>query len=138
MDNYEDYLDYKIKTYKGLHSSYEREYYDLIRGGFMKYAFQLKIGRMDGAFIAYHNTIENFGFEYVTTKEIERRIFGSAHYADLVFTACSKLMTNILDNVLELCSAEDYKIMRMGFYADGSTNKMIIFAELFYDIDDWS
>ena len=35
---------------RGVHSSYEREYYDLIRGAFLKYAFQLKIGQMDGAF----------------------------------------------------------------------------------------
>lgn len=39
LDNYEDYLDYRINSYKGLHSSFEREYYDLIRGGFMKYCF---------------------------------------------------------------------------------------------------
>jgi hypothetical protein len=37
---------------------------------------------MDGAFIAYHNTKEIFGFEYVKTKEIEARIFGNSIYAD--------------------------------------------------------
>lgn len=37
--NYTDYLDYRINSYRGLHSSFEREYYDLIRGGFIKYAF---------------------------------------------------------------------------------------------------
>lgn len=35
--NYIDYLDYEIVKYKGKHSSYEREFYDLIRGGFLKY-----------------------------------------------------------------------------------------------------
>jgi hypothetical protein len=75
---------------------------------------------------------------YVTTNEIERRIFGSTHYADLVFTTCSKLLSNILDEILNYCATEDYKFMRMGFYADGSTNKMIVFAELFYDIDEWN
>jgi hypothetical protein len=54
--NYIDYLDYEIVKYKGKHSSYEREFYDLIRGGFLKYIMQCKIGRMDGALIAYHNT----------------------------------------------------------------------------------
>ena len=49
----------------------------------MKYCFQLKIGRMDGAFIAYHNTKETFGFEYVKTREIETRVFGSSAYSDV-------------------------------------------------------
>jgi hypothetical protein len=60
--NYIDYLDYDIHQYYGRHSSYEREYYDLIRGGFLKYIFQCKIGGMDGAFVAYHNTQKIFGF----------------------------------------------------------------------------
>ena len=54
--NYIDFLDYQIIRNKGQHSSFEREYYDLIRGGFLKYIMQMKIGRMQGAAIAYHNT----------------------------------------------------------------------------------
>lgn len=60
--NYIDYLDYEIVKYKGKHSSYEREFYDLIRGGFLKYIMQCKIGQMQGAAIAYHNTQKIFGF----------------------------------------------------------------------------
>ncbi len=56
------YLDYPINNKRGRISSFEREYYDLIRGGFIKYAFQLKIGNMDGAFISYHNTKNIYGF----------------------------------------------------------------------------
>jgi len=54
--NYIDYLDYEIRKYKGRYESFEREYYDLIRGAFLKYIMQCKIGRMDGAMVAYHNT----------------------------------------------------------------------------------
>ena len=54
--NYIDFLDYKIVKYKGQHSSFEREFYDLIRGGLLKYIMQMKIGQMQGAAIAYHNT----------------------------------------------------------------------------------
>jgi hypothetical protein len=35
--NYIDYLDYEIVKYKGKYQSYEREFYDLVRGGFLKY-----------------------------------------------------------------------------------------------------
>lgn len=46
ISNYIDYLDYSIVKFKGQHSSFEREFYDLIRGGFLKYIMQMKIGRM--------------------------------------------------------------------------------------------
>lgn len=82
-------------------SSYEREYYDLIRGAFLKYAFQLKIGRMDGAFVSYHNTQKHFGFEYISTEEINKRIFGSSEFSDMVFMVSSRIMTKILDELLE-------------------------------------
>jgi len=56
ISKYKDFLDYEVNQYIGLISSYEREFYDLIRGGFMKYFYQMKMGDMDGAFVAYHNT----------------------------------------------------------------------------------
>ena len=37
ISNYIDYLDYEVGKLKGQHSSYEREFYDLVRGGFLKY-----------------------------------------------------------------------------------------------------
>ena len=46
IGNYIDYLDYEVGKLKGQHSSYEREFYDLIRGGFLKYIMQMKIGQM--------------------------------------------------------------------------------------------
>jgi hypothetical protein len=37
---------------------------------------QVKIGKMDGAFIAYHNTEKIYGYEYVKLKEMALRVFG--------------------------------------------------------------
>lgn len=85
LQNHIDYLDYHIVKLKGLHSSFEREYYDLIRGGFLKYIMQMKIGRMQGAAIAYHNTQKIFGFQYVKIEDMERRIFGCKEFSDLIF-----------------------------------------------------
>lgn len=39
VNNWKDYLDYEIDEIIGEMCTYEREYYDLIRGGFMKYFF---------------------------------------------------------------------------------------------------
>ena len=138
LKNYTDYLDYEIKSALGHHSSFEREYYDLIRGGFLKYSFQLRIGRMDGAFIAFHNTLQNFGFEYVKTEEIERRIFGSKENAETAFVCCSKIMTTLLDEILKEYKSDPYTLMRIGYYADGVNNRLIVFTELFYDRDSWT
>eukprot|EP00354_Favella_ehrenbergii_P006016 CAMPEP_0170478460 /NCGR_PEP_ID=MMETSP0123-20130129/19470_1 /TAXON_ID=182087 /ORGANISM="Favella ehrenbergii, Strain Fehren 1" /LENGTH=399 /DNA_ID=CAMNT_0010750711 /DNA_START=255 /DNA_END=1453 /DNA_ORIENTATION=- len=71
ISNYIDFLDYSIIKCKGRHSSFEREFYDLVRGGFLKYIMQMKIGRMQGAAIAYHNTQKVFGFEYIKLEEME-------------------------------------------------------------------
>lgn len=59
------FLDYKITQQAGLWNSFERELYDMIRAAFLKYSGQCRIGRMDGAFVTYHNTQEIFGFQYV-------------------------------------------------------------------------
>ena len=42
----------------------------------MKYGFQAKIGRMDGVVVAYHNTSEIFGFQYIPLADMERCIYG--------------------------------------------------------------
>lgn len=98
--NYIDYLDYEIVKYKGKHSSYEREFYDLIRGGFLKYIMQCKIGRMSGAVVAYHNTQKIFGFEYITLKDMEKRVFGCSEFSDLVFRSGLSMIEKIFDYIL--------------------------------------
>ena len=42
----------------------------------MKYGLQAKIGRMDGVIVAYHNTAEIFGFQYIPLADMERCIYG--------------------------------------------------------------
>lgn len=130
--NYKKYLDYRLVSHKGRYQSYEREYYDLIRGGFLKYAFQLRIGRMDGALVAYHNTKEIFGFEYISTREIEDKIFGSQEQAEASFLINSKMLTFAIDNVVGYLKSkgEDFEKVKLGFYADNILKKMHIFAEV--------
>lgn len=86
---------------------------------------------MDGAFIAYHNTKEIFGFEYVKTKEIEKRCFGNSFYADASFVICSKILTNLLDHILNDLENEQYEMLKIGFYSESPTKKMVVFVELF-------
>ena len=44
----------------------------------MKYGLQAKIGRMDGVIVAYHNTAEIFGFQYIPLEDMERCIYGES------------------------------------------------------------
>merc|ERR1712137_137628 len=92
---------------------------------------------MDGAFVAYHNTKETFGFDYVKTKEIERRIFGSEKYSDICFMVCSKILIATLDNILDHIKYEDYEMVKVGFYACSTLKKLVIFAELFDSNVEW-
>ena len=126
--NYKDYLDYEITSLHGKHSSYEREFYDLIRGAFLKYLFQLKIGGMDGAFISYHNTQKVFGFEYVSLTDMERRILGNSNFSDIIFKASLKLLTEVFDYITNDFPNESKIIV--GIYANEWKGTLDIFVEL--------
>lgn len=65
---------YQIKTLKGQWESFEREYFDMIRAAFLKYSLQVRMGRMDGIFVAFHNTERIFGFQYVSLDEMDASI----------------------------------------------------------------
>jgi Mitochondrial protein Pet127 len=83
----------------GLRDSYEREFYDMVRSVFLKYALQLRIGRMSGAFVAYHNTSKMLGFEFVTLEEIEAYVFGSKTWTEQAFSSTIRLLGLILDEI---------------------------------------
>ena len=136
-----DYTDYEITQQRGLHSSYEREYYDLIRGAFLKWAFQIRIGRMEGAFVAYHNIRNIQGFEYLSAQEIDRRVFGTSHYAETIFIIGSRLLTTIINELFDVhLKEEDWESLKVGAYASSHNRKLILFVELFKqrkDIDKY-
>lgn len=69
-------LGYQIRERLGTWESYEREYYDMIRSAFLKYSLQVRMGRMDGIFVAYHNVERIFGFQYVPLPELDGVLHG--------------------------------------------------------------
>ncbi|KAI0711197.1 mitochondrial protein Pet127-domain-containing protein, partial [Fomitopsis betulina] len=83
--------DYRIRTVQGAWMSFEKEYYDLIRSAFLKYSFQARIGDMDGVFVAYHNTREIFGFQYIPLEEMDQRLYGHSN-GQRVFGKCVGLL----------------------------------------------
>ncbi|OMJ95936.1 hypothetical protein SteCoe_488 [Stentor coeruleus] len=127
LNNYMKYLDYKITKRNGIHSSYEREYFDLVRSILLKYFFQIKIGKMDGAFIAYHNTVEIFAYEYIKIEEIEKRLFGCAEISEQVLKICLAMFQDILDDVTE--KYPDDELIKVGIFANYKSDELLITAE---------
>ena len=76
VSNYEQGTGYQIKSRQGEWESYEREYYDMIRAAFLKYSMQVRMGRMDGIFVAFHNIERIFGFQYISLPEMDSTIHG--------------------------------------------------------------
>ncbi|KAL6849405.1 hypothetical protein ACO1O0_008945 [Amphichorda felina] len=90
---------YEIKRRFGQWESFEREYYDLIRSAFLKYSLQVRMGRMDGIFLAYHNTQRIFGFQYISLEEMDAAIHGSSsrRLGDREFKASVALLNDLMD-----------------------------------------
>ena len=76
--NSDEGADYEIHSRVGVYNSFEREYYDMIRAAFLKYSLQVRIGKMDGVFVVFHNTKRVFGFQYISLDEMDVAIHGSA------------------------------------------------------------
>lgn len=99
VQDYEQGLGYEIRNRFGPFESFEREYYDMIRAAFLKYSLQVRIGRMDGIFVAFHNIERIFGFQYVPLSEMDYAIHGQSDTAlgDREFQYSVKLWNKILD-----------------------------------------
>ncbi|KIW17309.1 hypothetical protein PV08_04501 [Exophiala spinifera] len=100
---HEQGVGYQIKQRFGTWESYEREYYDMMRSAFLKYSLQVRMGRMDGIFVAYHNTERLFGFQYIPLSEMDLALHGQtdATLGDREFRHSIKLLTEIFNAATE-------------------------------------
>ncbi|KAM7207557.1 Mitochondrial protein Pet127 domain containing protein [Naviculisporaceae sp. PSN 640] len=122
-------LGYEIRNRFGQWESYEREYFDLIRNAFMKYSLQVRIGRMDGCFVAYHNTERIFGFQYIPLSEMDQAIHGTPHptLGDQEFKLSVHLLNQVLDRATQKYPKQS---LRLHVEARRTTpSVMYIFAE---------
>ena len=99
VSNFEHGVGYEIKNRQGEWESYEREYYDMIRAAFLKYSMQVRMGRMDGIFVAFHNVERIFGFQYISLPEMDNTIHGQwdTSIGDQEFKISLDLLNKILD-----------------------------------------
>ena len=99
--DYRKGVGYEIRDRFGQWESFEREYYDMIRSAFLKYSLQVRMGRMDGIFVAFHNTERIFGFQYVPLPEMDLALHGQADVTlgDQEFKVSIHLLNKVLDKV---------------------------------------
>eukprot|EP00299_Pterocystis_sp_00344_P018563 c9263_g1_i2.p1 GENE.c9263_g1_i2~~c9263_g1_i2.p1 ORF type:complete len:293 (+),score=47.12 c9263_g1_i2:628-1506(+) len=100
VKNYLKHRAYRLKFMEGPTESYEKEMYDMIRTVFPKYAFQMRLGQMNGALVMYHNTSEVYGYEYITLERIDEFAFGSSAMANKGFTICSSLAQIVFEDAI--------------------------------------
>ncbi|PMD28402.1 Pet127-domain-containing protein, partial [Hyaloscypha hepaticicola] len=126
---FEEGRGYQIRGRHGEWESFEREYYDMIRSAFLKYSLQVRMGRMDGIFVAFHNTERIFGFQYISLPEMDYALHGTENTA--IGDSEFKLSLELLNRVLDRATAKFPKqTLRLHFETrDGVTPFMYIFAE---------
>ncbi|KAI0969739.1 Pet127-domain-containing protein [Xylaria arbuscula] len=100
---YEKGLGYEIQKRFGEWVSFEREYYDMIRSAFLKYSLQVRMGRMDGIFVAFHNTQRIFGFQYIPLEEMDLTLHGTDNrqLGDHEFKISLKLLNELLNRATQ-------------------------------------
>ncbi|KAK9457964.1 mitochondrial protein Pet127-domain-containing protein [Dipodascopsis uninucleata] len=123
---------YQIKSLYGEFESFESEYRDMIRAAFLKYSMQVRIGRMDGIFVAYHNIARIFGFQYIPLEEMDFCIHGPNHrqIADREFVASCDIFTKFLDFIT---AKHPKKSMRIIFHTPPKVYQMNAFVEVMDD-----
>lgn len=128
-ENYTNGQGYEIQGRHGTYHSFEREYFDMIRSAFLKYSLQVRMGRMDGIYVAFHNTERIFGFQYISLPEMDQAIHGTEDLTtgDAEF----KLSLDLLNRVLDRATARyPGQSLRIHFEARESNKQpfMYIFA----------
>ena len=127
--NHEEGLGYEITSRHGGWESYEREFYDMIRSAFLKYSLQVRMGRMDGIFVAFHNIERIFGFQYVSLPEMDLHLHGQSDMTlgDQEFKLSLRMLNEIMERAVKKFPARS---LRFHFETrDASTPFMYVFAE---------
>ncbi|GAB7362145.1 hypothetical protein MBLNU230_g2171t1 [Neophaeotheca triangularis] len=126
--DFEPMLGYEIHKMQGKFESYEREYYDMIRSTMLKYMLQVRMGRMDGIFVAYHNVQRIFGFQYLPVSEMDRALHGQTDpcLGDQEFKASLRLLNETLERATQRFPGQS---LRMQFETRENPTAMYVFAE---------
>ncbi|KAF2446189.1 Pet127-domain-containing protein [Karstenula rhodostoma CBS 690.94] len=129
---YETGKGYQIRYDRGEWESYEREFYDMTRATMLKYSLQVRMGRMDGIFVAYHNVERIFGFQYLPIEDMDNVLHGQKDtcLGDQEF----KMSISLLDELMQKATQQyPDQTLHLHFHTHqsqrGNPPFMYIFAE---------
>ncbi|KAJ3151179.1 hypothetical protein HDU86_006170 [Geranomyces michiganensis] len=128
-DEYLHNRDYKITRKEGILQSFERENYDMLRSAMLKYSFQVRIGGMDGVFVAYHSTAEIFGFQYLPLATMDKWLFGNSVIGEQSFAVSLKLLQAAFDAAMKDFPEQDVRITLAQEEGLEQTQPLTIWAE---------
>ncbi|CAH0059038.1 unnamed protein product [Clonostachys solani] len=129
VHDYEKRRGYELTQRFGQFASFEREYHDLIRAAFLKYSLQVRMGRMDGIFVAFHNTQRIFGFQYIPLEEMDHALHGTERreLGDQEFKASLKILNDLLDRATKKFPGRSLRLVAEA--RQGKVPFMYFFAE---------
>lgn len=90
-------------------------------------SFQVRIGNMDGIFVAYHNANEIFGFQYVSREEMDQRLYGNSLTGDQSFNLILQVYNAILEATVPLYPSDS--LIRLTFATDKIGSRLTVFSE---------
>lgn len=90
-------------------------------------SFQVRIGDMDGIFVAYHNANEIFGFQYVSREEMDQRLYGNSLTGDQSFNLILQVYNAILEAIVPLYPPTS--LVRLTLATDKAGSRLTVFAE---------
>jgi hypothetical protein len=126
---YEQGAGYQLRHALGEWESFEREFYDMTRATLLKYSLQVRMGRMDGIFVAYHNIERIFGFQYLSLADMDVVLHGqhNTRLGDEEF----KLSIGLVDEILTKATAQfpDTSIRLHIEAREGKIPFLYVFAE---------
>lgn len=130
IEGYELGQGYEIRARFGKWESYEREYYDMIRAAFLKYSLQVRMGRMDGIFVAFHNITRIFGFQYIGIDEMDYALHGTHDptIGDSEFKLSIGMLNKVLDRATEKYPKRSLRLHFETTQQEGQTPYMTILA----------
>ncbi|KAH8733219.1 mitochondrial protein Pet127-domain-containing protein [Phaeosphaeriaceae sp. PMI808] len=126
---YEKGSGYQLRFAQGEWESYEREFYDMTRATLLKYSLQVRMGRMDGIFLAFHNIERIFGFQYLSLPDLDKVLHGQEDttLGDQEFKLSIRLLDELLTKATEKFPETS---IRLHFETRETTTPfMYIFAE---------
>jgi hypothetical protein len=95
---------------------------------------------MQGMFMAYHNTLNIFGFEYLSLEEIDKYTFGGTHLAEGAFKWTASLLESICERlVTQHFSDSSFKAIKVCMETPYGikSNILHVFAEPLIEDKGW-